>query len=856
MIVLLPCSSTCFQLCSRHFFISESCVISTQFTSFNQTGRSRATWIYPHFQSCHNRNYCRLFRRSWLSCFAGHPFPTVLPFRLLRHLQVLHLQVVFAPLLEASAVSSVNSVKADWSIRTISAGITVMNDDMECYMGEPSLVDFSNEFEELDATILPTDFDSPFEVISSNDHDIGQLGPSHPLPKMKTHTRVVRPRVEPRRILRNGVPTLSDVASSSNTRCLPQLHVSMLERNSERVPPTPGCPKSVTWLSVDDLTPQPPPPGGRSVPVSLRSGMDRHSLEAIPVAASSHQQVLKADVSGKSSFNPPQQHRGGTDSTSARTLVRTKQPSSNKHIVQLFQTLLSVFGAASTLGSQLSTSSFGDMHLHRVIDSYAASTLMKYLSAVGNFIRTCKELGASFLEISALQLADILITVQLSKSSDTAGCSSTGTLQALRWWQKVAGIHSWKPILFAPVIQSFLTIRIPGDRSESVPIPLWCIVQWEKRVLTSACPEPMVLILGFFLLLIWGSLRFSDAQRVDLRSLVYDGEISEVYLGEQKPPIVAKHSALSLKAWWANGVSIGFTNTWSHWIQFWQAWEWNIWTISCQMFQSNRAFWFHCNRCRMLRLSNGFDTASKQQQSTLLDPAVFTIHSCKATLLSWSAQQAHLLTEEERLQQGHHRISAKGSLRLYSRDDVYPALRLQGLLWAAILQGWRPSVPQHRGSQSALTELRVDTIEQYSKLGSMDFHWFGFGTPQPLEGISTPPPSEDPEASESSSSSSSSESDAPMKEDAIPKKKKSTPKPRATHTLKSVVGLPILASVALYDSRCLWTRIQFILARFSLEISLWTSVIKNYSDDGYFSNQPDPSFLQPPGLPPCLGVYV
>ena len=135
---------------------------------------------------------------------------------------------------------------------------------------------------------------------------------------------------------------------------------------------------------------------------------------------------------------------------------------------------------------------------------------MKYLSAVSNFIRTCKELGVSFLDLSALQLADILIAVQLSKSSDLAGCSSTGTLKALRWWQKVAGIESWKTILFAPVIQSFLTIRIPRDRPESVPIPLWCVAQWEKRVLTSACPEYMVLLLGFFLVLIWGSLRFSD----------------------------------------------------------------------------------------------------------------------------------------------------------------------------------------------------------------------------------------------------------------------------------------------------------------------------------------------------------
>ena len=66
-------------------------------------------------------------------------------------------------------------------------------------------------------------------------------------------------------------------------------------------------------------------------------------------------------------------------------------------------------------------------------------------------------------------------------------------------------------------------------------------------------------------------------------------------------------------------------------------------------------------------------------QVCILDPSVFTIYSCKATLLSWSAQRAHLLTEAERLQQGHHRISAKGSLRLYSRDDVYRAWRLQGI---------------------------------------------------------------------------------------------------------------------------------------------------------------------------------
>ena len=112
----------------------------------------------------------------------------------------------------------------------------------------------------------------------------------------------------------------------------------------------------------------------------------------------------------------------------------------------------------------------------------------------------------------------------------------------------------------------------------------------------------------------------------------------------------------------------------------------------------------------------------KQQQTPILDPSLFTIHSCKATLLSWANQQAHLLTEEERLQRGHHRVSAKGSLRLYSRDDVYPALQLQGILQGAIMQGWRPIIVAV--NHAALVEPRVEHIEQYSKIGTMLFSGF------------------------------------------------------------------------------------------------------------------------------------
>ncbi len=108
--------------------------------------------------------------------------------------------------------SSVNFVRGrahdvGWIIPITSAGITVMNDDIDSQLEEPSLVNLSHDTDEWDLPMLSTDFDGSFELVSSNAPEIGRHGPSQPLPKMKSHTRVVRPRMEPRRFLQNGVPT-------------------------------------------------------------------------------------------------------------------------------------------------------------------------------------------------------------------------------------------------------------------------------------------------------------------------------------------------------------------------------------------------------------------------------------------------------------------------------------------------------------------------------------------------------------------------------------------------------------------------------------------------------------------------
>ena len=77
----------------------------------------------------------------------------------------------------------------------------------------------------------------------------------------------------------------------------------------------------------------------------------------------------------------------------------------------------------------------------------------------------------------------------------------------------MAGVEKWKQILFAPMIHFLMTTQLPFDRAEAVP--LWCIIQWEKRLLTSSCPEQVILILEFLLILIRDSLVMS--QRINLR---------------------------------------------------------------------------------------------------------------------------------------------------------------------------------------------------------------------------------------------------------------------------------------------------------------------------------------------------
>ena len=91
-------------------------------------------------------------------------------------------------------------------------------------------------------------------------------------------------------------------------------------------------------------------------------------------------------------------------------------------------------------------------------------------------------------------------------------------LKSLQWCRKQADVQAWS-FLDSPLIQGWMKSKVPADRRESLPLPLYVVVQWERRLLQANIPLREIIIIGGFLLMIWTGLRFSDLQRVTITLL-------------------------------------------------------------------------------------------------------------------------------------------------------------------------------------------------------------------------------------------------------------------------------------------------------------------------------------------------
>ena len=380
-----------------------------------------------------------------------------------------------------------------------------------------------------------------------------------------------------------------------------------------------------------------------------------------------------------------------------------------------------------------------------------------------------------FCQLSDIILSDILLTIHLAKSSDASGISCSSTIKALRWLHRVAEVPCLSRA-YNSMVSSFMVSKIPRDKKEAPPLPLYVVIQWERRILQSQSSVFEVLILGSFLFQLWSGLRFADMQRLTLASLVYD---------TMELRGLAWRSKTSVSGIAFGITASGFLSHGSH------TWVWKFLSTLDQVLYD-----FDCTgvdfllpACTLTEIQQPYAPMSYASALHFLryflgcpwkeapDPMKgldlnYIVHSLKATLLSWAPQLDVPAPPEQRLQQGHH-SDGRPSMHLYSRDSVWAQLSYQRSVISQVRNKWIPKTAQHRGSQLPLREPPV-VIEGFKKAIPSDFQfkWFEFEPTAPPVEPAEPPHIQETDMDGGDSSSSSSTSSSSSASESEPRRKK------------------------------------------------------------------------------------
>ena len=210
---------------------------------------------------------------------------------------------------------------------------------------------------------------------------------------------------------------------------------------------------------------------------------------------------------------------------------------------------------------------------------------------------------------------------------------------------------------------------------------IFCLEKLEQ-VVAGASGDDRILLCAI-LLMAWGSLRWSDLQRLDLQSITSD--------------------ATSIRGWcWRTKSSV-------------RGMPWGVLRCGCAASNWGDVLFNVISEIRAQRPTQDFFIGwnGKPMPYTImlaqfrrclvlvagLEREVawtFSLHSLKCTLLSWALQCK--VDPVERAAQGHHRHHGFSQcVQRYSRDDVTPQLNCQRALLKVLDSGWRPGVPLQRG---------------------------------------------------------------------------------------------------------------------------------------------------------------
>ena len=205
----------------------------------------------------------------------------------------------------------------------------------------------------------------------------------------------------------------------------------------------------------------------------------------VPLEGSSSVQLVRASCQNGP---PPKRTRPCKQDGSGMEAIRSHSAANSKVATELMMQLLAFLGSESGTFNSLQSAVHYHQHIRRVLAGFAATTVIRYITTFNNFARTCEDLDVCILEITEVQAADILGTLQLQKREDPAlGPSAVTCIKAIRWVRRHAQCNVFE-VFFGGLISSFLRSTLPKDRCESVPLPLFALVQWERRILQRNTP--------------------------------------------------------------------------------------------------------------------------------------------------------------------------------------------------------------------------------------------------------------------------------------------------------------------------------------------------------------------------------
>ena len=387
------------------------------------------------------------------------------------------------------------------------------------------------------------------------------------------------------------------------------------------------------------------------------------------------------------------------------TMLALHQQLKSQHIQDWLQ-LLDRAGIHSELFSTTDGSLNAPLHRSKVIARFAPSTLAAYLRSWKQWSEFCACSGVCPFRPSVLTVADYL---QVSSTKSSLGVA-TAQSRALTWVARYAGLPMLQDALSSPIIKSY---TVPSElvlRREAAPLPLSFVVFLETQILRDQGTAADRLIMGCLLVLVWSSLRWSDATWVSPSSLTIDADAIRGVANKTKTTTRGMPFAFLTCGFLSGMTSVSWTTKWLNLVQAAlqrtaEAFPGFVPDFLLPMCGPNPD---HPLFVAPMPRSQGILILRRLLKSASPDTSLVSIgaHSPKVTFLSWARQVG--ASEEARMAQGHHRATgARLNVSLYGRDDVHEALNLQKLIVHRISKGFRPVIPMLRGGAKPVSDTPV-----------------------------------------------------------------------------------------------------------------------------------------------------